>query len=41
LDETGSDKAAFCQYFGVNSVAAMPMNKYATAVSMLQKKVKK
>jgi len=41
LDETGSDKAAFCQYFGVNSVAAMPMNKYASAVSMLQKKVKK
>lgn len=41
LDETGSDKAAFCQYFGVDSVAAMPMNKYASAVSMLQKKVKK
>lgn len=41
LDETGSDKAAFCQYFGVNSVAAMPINKYASAVSMLQKKVKK
>lgn len=41
LDETGSNKAAFCQYFGVNSVAAMPINKYASAVSMLQKKVKK
>lgn len=41
LDETGSDKAAFCQYFGVDSVAAMPMNKYSAAVSMLQKKVKK
>lgn len=41
LDETGSDKVAFCQYFGIDSVAAMPMNKYASAVSMLQKKVKK
>lgn len=41
LDETGSDKVAFCGYFGVDSVAAMPMNKYSTAVSMLQKKVKK
>ena len=41
LDETGSDKIAFCQYFGIDSVAAMPMNRYASAVSMLQKKVKK
>ncbi len=41
LDETGSDKVAFCGYFGVDSVAAMPMNKYSAAVSMLQKKVKK
>lgn len=41
LDETGSDKVAFCGYFGIDSVAAMPMNKYSAAVSMLQKKVKK
>lgn len=41
LDETGSDKAAFCQYFGVDSVAALPMQKYAEAVAMLQKKAAK
>lgn len=41
LDETASDKAAFCKYFGIDSVAAMPTNKYASAVSMLQKKAKK
>jgi len=41
LDETGSDKVSFCQYFGIDSVSAMPMNKYSAAVSMLQKKVKK
>lgn len=41
LDDTKSDKIAFCQYFGIDSVAALPMQKYASAVSMLQKKVKK
>lgn len=41
MDDTKSDKIAFCQYFGIDSVAALPMNKYASAVSMLQKKVKK
>ena len=41
LDETGSDKAAFCQYFGIDSVAALPMQKYAEAVAMLQKKAAK
>lgn len=41
LDETGSNKEAFCQYFGIDSVAALPMKKYAEAVSMLQKKVTK
>lgn len=41
LDETGSDKVAFCQYFGVDSVAALPMQKYAEAVAMLKKKVAK
>ena len=41
LDETGSDKAAFCQYFGVNSVAALPMQKYAEAAAMLKKKAAK
>lgn len=41
LDETCSDKAAFCQYFGVDSVAALPMQKYAEAVAMLQKKAAK
>lgn len=41
LDDTKSDKIAFCQYFGIDSVAALPMNKYAAAVGMLNKKVKK
>lgn len=41
LDETGSDKAAFCKYFSIDSVAALPMQKYAEAVAMLQKKAAK
>lgn len=41
LDETGSNKVAFCQYFGVDSVAALPIKKYAAAVAMLQKKAVK
>lgn len=41
LDETGSDKIAFCQYFGIDSVAALPMQKYAEAAAMLKKKAAK
>lgn len=41
LDDTESDKAAFCQYFGIDSVAALPMQKYAEAAAMLKKKAAK
>lgn len=41
LDETDSNKEAFCKHFGIGSVAALPMNRYASAVSMLQKKAVK
>ena len=39
LDSTGSDKAAFCSYFGITSVAALPLAQYAKAVAMLKKKM--
>lgn len=41
MDDTKSDKIAFCQYFGIDSVAALPMQKYAEAAAMLQKKAAK
>jgi hypothetical protein len=40
LDETGTDKSAFCKHFEITSVSALPLAKYATAVSMLKKKLK-
>ncbi len=39
LDTTGSDKQAFCAYFGISSVASLPLAKYAQAVAMLKKKM--
>lgn len=41
MDDTKSDKIAFCQYFGIDSVAALPMQKYAEAAAMLKKKAAK
>lgn len=38
LDETKSDKVAFCQYFGIGSLAELPLQNYASAISMLNKK---
>lgn len=38
LDDTGSDKVAFCAAFNVQSIAALPMAQYARAVSMLNRK---
>lgn len=41
MDDTKSDKIAFCQYFGIDSVAALPMQKFAEAVEILKKKAAK
>ena len=41
LDQTGSDKAAFCQYFNISSVSAMLLKDYASACKMLNDKLKK
>jgi hypothetical protein len=38
LDATNSDKAGFCAYFKIPSVSALPLAKYAQAVSMLKSK---
>ena len=40
LDETATDKKAFCDHFKVTSVAALPMAEYAKACAMLNKKLK-
>lgn len=37
-DEVGADKAAFCKYLKVPSLAAIPSNDYARAVAALNKK---
>lgn len=39
LDESGSDKAAFCEHFGIASVAALPMAKYAAAIAAIKRKM--
>lgn len=39
LDTTGSDKMAFCKHFEIQSVAALPMAKFAQAVAMLKRKM--
>ena len=41
LDRTQSDKAAFCNHFGVQSVAALRMSDFAVARKMLTDKLKK
>ena len=38
LDETGSDKAAFCDHFGIKSVSEMPLQNYAPAMAIINKK---
>lgn len=38
LDETKSDKVAFCEYFGVKSLAELPKQNFAAAMAMLNKK---
>ena len=40
LDETATDKKAFCDHFKITSVAALPMAEYAKACAMLNKKIK-
>lgn len=40
LDETATDKKAFCDHFKITSVAALPMAEYAKACAMLNKKLK-
>lgn len=40
LDETKSNKAAFCKYFDIPSVSALPMAKFADAMAMLNEKRK-
>lgn len=39
LDDTASDKVAFCEYFGVDSLAELPMQNFAPAMAMLNKKM--
>jgi hypothetical protein len=38
LDETGADKAAFCEAYGVTSVAALPLVRFADATAKLREK---
>lgn len=38
LDETGSDKVAFCDHFGIGSLSELPMQNYAPAMAMINKK---
>lgn len=40
LDDTGSDKTAFCNFFGIQSVSALPESKYQQALKILQSKIK-
>jgi hypothetical protein len=41
LDRTKSDKASFCNHFGVQSVAALRLSDFAVANKMLTDKLKK
>lgn len=41
LDDSGSDKAAFCAYFGIASVAALPQTKFKVALEMVNEKIKR
>ena len=41
LDDTATDKQAFCAHFQIASVAGLLMRDYAKAVAMLQAKLKK
>lgn len=41
LDETSSDKEAFCNLFKIASLADMPLSQYASAMAMINQKRKK
>lgn len=38
IDESGTDKANFCEYFKIDAVDSLPEGDYSRAVAMLQKK---
>jgi hypothetical protein len=40
LDDAGADKEAFCAFFNVSSVAALPKSRFVEANQMLTKKIK-
>jgi hypothetical protein len=39
IEETNTDKVAFCAHFKIASVSALPLAKYASAIAMLKKKL--
>ncbi|MFZ9616570.1 MAG: hypothetical protein ACO3AG_07875, partial [Fluviibacter sp.] len=41
LVETKSNESAFLKYLGISDINQLPANKYADAVSALEKKVQK
>lgn len=40
MDSAGVDKVAFCEYFGIPQLAALPMSQYAKACAMIEAKRK-